>query len=283
VTPSAAATNNLFPQGSEHRSKRHHFPVSRSNALNQQHTKISPAASANSAAIVEPGVPIIAREGWPIVAIFILVAGLLTVAFYYLYPPLGYVMAPVGSVLTLWCLWFFRDPKRTIPQIPGVIVSPADGVICQVSPATPPADLGLTESATAGMTRVSVFMNVFNVHVNRAPCDCTVTKVAYHPGKFFNASLDKASEHNERNSLSLRCADGTIIACVQIAGLVARRIVLKKKEGDRLLAGQRYGLIRFGSRVDVYLPAGVPSRVSVGQRMVAGETIIAVLPAKESR
>jgi phosphatidylserine decarboxylase len=213
----------------------------------------------------------------------VLITAALAFGLHFLYAPLGYAAGAIGAILTLWCLWFFRDPARDVPQIPGVVVSPADGVVCQVSHAKPPPDLSLAEGPTTGMTRVSVFMNVFNVHVNRAPCDCTVTKIAYHPGKFFNASLDKASEHNERNSLAIRTADGTVLACVQIAGLVARRIICKVREGDRLRAGQRYGLIRFGSRVDVYLPAGVQPRVSVGNRMVAGETIIAVLPTQEAK
>lgn len=227
--------------------------------------------------------PIIAREGWPLVGLFALVTAVIWGGLYWVGGWPAHIVGGVGVLLTLWCLWFFRDPRRQTPHIPGVVVSPADGVICQISSATPPGDLNIGDYAGAGLTRVSVFMNVFNVHVNRAPCDGTVAKIAYHPGKFFNASLDKASEHNERNSLALRTADGTVIPCVQIAGLVARRIICKVKEGDRLRAGQRYGLIRFGSRVDVYLPPGVVPRVAVGNRMVAGETIIAVLPTPEAK
>jgi phosphatidylserine decarboxylase len=189
----------------------------------------------------------------------------------------GYVAGGIGSILTLWCIWFFRDPQRLTPAVPGAVISPADGVVCQVTPAKPPVDLGLSEAATAGMTRVAIFMNVFNVHVNRSPVAATVARISYRPGKFLTASLDKASDDNERCALLLRTHDGIDIACVQIAGLVARRIICKAKEGATLRPGQRYGLIRFGSRVDVYLPAGATPRVAVGDRTVAGETILATL------
>ncbi|MEX2217622.1 MAG: phosphatidylserine decarboxylase [Phycisphaerales bacterium] len=230
----------------------------------------------------ERGYPIIAREGWPIVGVFVLVtlvlwSGLLLLGVEWL----SYLLGAVGLVLTAWCVWFFRDPERRTPQLPGVVVSPADGVVCQVTPARPPDDLGVPESAAAGMTRVAVFMNVFNVHVNRAPTDCTVLKIAYRPGKYLNASLDKASEDNERCALRLGLPDGREMACIQIAGLVARRIICRVTEGGALRAGQRYGLIRFGSRVDVYLPAGVRPRVSVGDRTVAGETVLAMLNGQD--
>lgn len=224
-----------------------------------------------------PGVPIIAREGWVIVASFALITVLLWVGMIWLVGWAGHIVGAVGVAFTLWSIWFFRDPVRRIPSIPGVVVSPADGAICFVGPTSPPPELGLDDAHASGMTRISVFMNVFNVHVNRSPTDCSVARVAYSPGKFFNASLDKASAHNERCALLLRLGDGRNLACVQIAGLIARRIVCKVAEGDSLGAGQRFGLIRFGSRVDVYLPAGVLPRVKRGDRAVAGETIFALL------
>lgn len=223
--------------------------------------------------------PIVAREGWPIVASFVLSAGILTgLAWYVLGSAGGPVTGVVTGVLALWAVWFFRDPVRAVPRGEGVVVSPADGVCCHAGPGNPPAELGLT----GDWTRVSVFMNVFNVHVNRAPIGGEVERVEYRPGRFFNASFDKASEHNERCGLVIRSACGVRVGCVQIAGLVARRIVCRVERGAVLQTGERYGLIRFGSRVDVYLPVGVEAGVAVGQRMVAGETIIATLPSRRS-
>lgn len=184
----------------------------------------------------------------------------------------------IGVGLTIWCYYFFRDPERVTPDRPGLIVSPADGVISLIEPAVPPAELGMADEA---LTRVSVFMNVFNCHVNRAPVGGEIRSVAYRPGKFFNASLDKASEDNERNSLCITMADGREIAVVQIAGLVARRIVCFVTPKSVLRAGERFGLIRFGSRLDVYLPKGVEPLVSIGQTMVAGETVLADLTLAE--
>ena len=180
----------------------------------------------------------------------------------------------IGVGLTVWCYYFFRDPERVTPNRPGVIVSPADGVVSLIEPAVPPAELGM---AATPLTRVSVFMNVFNCHVNRTPIAAEVAAVAYRSGKFLNASLDKASEDNERMSLKIDMADGRTVAFVQIAGLVARRIVCFVEKGRRLDVGERFGLIRFGSRVDVYLPEGVEPLVSLGQTMIAGETVIADL------
>ncbi|MGR3803748.1 phosphatidylserine decarboxylase [Marinibacterium profundimaris] len=180
----------------------------------------------------------------------------------------------VGLGLTIWCYYFFRDPERVPPAREGVIVSPADGIVSIIEPAVPPAELGMPDTP---LTRVSVFMSVFNCHVNRLPIAGEVTGIAYHPGKFFNASLDKASAENERNSLRLRLDDGQELAVVQIAGLVARRIVCFIEPGARLGTGERFGLIRFGSRLDVYLPAGTEPLVSIGQTMVAGETVLADL------
>jgi phosphatidylserine decarboxylase len=189
----------------------------------------------------------------------------------------GAVVGGVTGLLTLWAIWFFRDPPRRTPSDPGLVICPADGVISFVGPCRPPEELAVDGVQAAGMTRVSVFMNVFNVHVNRSPTDAVVSTVHYRPGKFFNASLDKASEHNERCSLKLVLPDGRDMVCVQIAGLIARRIVCRAKPGDAYRAGQRFGLIRFGSRVDVYLPARVEPRVRTGQSVVAGETVFATL------
>lgn len=207
-------------------------------------------------------------EGRRFVAIF---AGL-TLVFFLIWEPLGWI----GLGLTVWCYYFFRDPKRSVPDRAGLIVSPADGVISLIEPAAPPPELGLGD---APLTRVSVFMSVFNCHVNRAPIAGRIEKMAYRPGKFLNASLDKASEDNERNSLLIAMDDGRKLAVVQIAGLVARRIVPFVREGQSLLTGERFGLIRFGSRLDVYLPEGVEPQVALGQTMVAGESIIADLAA----
>ena len=211
------------------------------------------------------------REGIRFVAIFAAV----TVVLFLIATPLGWI----GVVLTIWCYYFFRDPERVPPGRPGLIVSPADGVVSLIEPAVPPAELGMPDAA---LTRVSVFMNVFNCHVNRIPIASEVTQVAYRPGKFLNASLDKASADNERNSLCLRLDDGRELAVVQIAGLVARRIVCFVAPGAGRRTGERFGLIRCGSRLDVYLPDGVEPLVSIGQTMVAGETVLAELgPATE--
>ena len=209
-------------------------------------------------------------EGLKFVATF----GLITAGLFLLTPILGWI----GVGLTVWCYYFFRDPERVTPDRPGLIVSPADGIISLIEPAVPPKELGMSDRP---LTRVSVFMNVFNCHVNRAPIAGEITAVAYRPGKFFNASLDKASEHNERNSLCIRLSDGREIAVVQIAGLVARRIVCFVAPGAQTATGERFGLIRFGSRLDVYLPPGVTPLVSLGQTMVAGETVLAELPVAE--
>jgi len=205
-------------------------------------------------------------EGRRFVAIF----AAITVVLFVIWDPLGWL----GVGATVWCYYFFRDPVRTIPTDEGLVVSPADGIVSLIEPAVPPAELGLGPEA---LTRVSVFMNVFNCHVNRAPVEGTVTAVSYRPGKFLNASLDKASTDNERNSLAIRVADGRQIAVVQIAGLVARRIMCWTDKGAHLRTGERFGLIRFGSRLDVYLPDGVAPLVAVGQTMIAGETVLAEL------
>jgi phosphatidylserine decarboxylase len=184
----------------------------------------------------------------------------------------------IGVGLTIWCYYFFRDPERVTPDRDGIVVSPADGVVSMIEPAVPPVELGMDDRA---LTRISIFMNVFNCHVNRVPVAGEITAIAYRPGTFVNASLDKASEDNERNSLCIRMSDGREVAVVQIAGLVARRIVCFVTPGLWLQTGERFGLIRFGSRVDVYLPDGVVPLVEVGQTMIAGETVLAELGAPD--
>jgi phosphatidylserine decarboxylase len=223
--------------------------------------------------------PIIAPEGQPIVAWFFAVAAVLSAAAFWFAAWLGAFIAFPLLLLAMWSFWFFRDPARRIPATPGAILSPADGVVCGVTKIAPPAELGIDPSVGSAMTRVSVFMNVFNVHVNRAPESGKVLRIAYRPGKFFNASFDKASEFNERCSYAMVLPDGRPIVFVQIAGLIARRIVCRIAEGATLRRGERFGLIRFGSRVDTYLPPGVEARVRVGDKSVAGETVFAVLSA----
>ena len=205
---------------------------------------------------------------------FILIFSVISLILFFIYIPLGWV----GIGLTIWCYYFFRDPKRTIPVRDGLLVSPADGVISLIEKTMPPPELDIEKEA---LTRISVFMNVFNCHVNRSPIAGKVMEINYRPGKFFNASLDKASVDNERNSLVLQIPDGRQIVVVQIAGLVARRIVSFVKPKQTLRIGQRFGLIRFGSRVDIYLPTGVQPLVCIGQIMVSGETVIADLNSKE--
>lgn len=210
------------------------------------------------------------REGWPFIGLFAVAALLLG----WLWGPLGWL----GLVATLWCVYFFRNPDRMTPTRDGLVISPADGVVCLVGDAVPPAELGLGE---APRPRVCVFMSVFDVHVNRAPLSGRVTKLAYHAGKFVNAALDKASEENERMAVALELEDGRTVAFVQIAGLVARRIKCDLVEGQQIRAGERFGLIRFGSRVDVYFPEGVQPQVALGQRCIAGETVLADLTSSE--
>jgi len=204
---------------------------------------------------------------------FVAIAAAIAVVLFLVWEPLGWLAAGV----TVWVYYFFRDPERVIPERPDVMVSPADGLVSLLEPAVPPAELGLGE---AEMVRISVFMSVFNCHVNRLPSAGTVDVVAYRPGKFLNASLDKASEDNERNGLAVTLPDGRRYGVVQIAGLVARRILCWTKNGDTLERGERFGLIRFGSRLDIYLPPGATPLVRIGQTMVAGETVIADLTAE---
>jgi len=208
--------------------------------------------------------PTIHPEGWR----FVFVAALLTLLLSLIWSPLFFA----GALLTIGVYLFFRDPDRVPPTDPHAVVSPADGIVCMVTQTPLPGELSADE---AQVWRVSVFMSVFNVHVNRMPADGTIAKACYVPGKFFNASLDKASVDNERYLYLMQTTNGQWMAFVQIAGLVARRIVCFVREGQALSLGERFGLIRFGSRVDVYLPPGVQPDVQVGQTMVAGETVIA--------
>lgn len=188
------------------------------------------------------------------------------------------ILGWVGVILTIWCYYFFRDPKRSVPTREGLIVSPADGIVSLIEMATPPEELGVGSDP---LLRVSVFMSVFNCHINRAPIAGKITALAYRPGKFLNASLDKASSDNERSSIAIEMADGRQLVVVQIAGLVARRILGFVEKGQNLRTGERFGLIRFGSRLDVYLPTGVNPLVALGQTMVAGETVLADLTSKD--
>ena len=213
----------------------------------------------------------ITPEGYPFIGAFALVSLIL----FWLWSPLGWI----GTVLTLWCVYFFRDPPRMTPVRDGLVVAPADGTVSQITTAAPPHELGLGDKP---LPRVSIFMSVFNCHVNRSPVAGQVEKIVYQPGKFFNADLDKASADNERNSLVIASTAGARIVVVQIAGLVARRIVSFVKEGQPVGAGERFGMIRFGSRLDVYLPPDTAPLVAVGQTAIAGETVLADLTGADA-
>ena len=188
----------------------------------------------------------------------------------------GWWLFWAGLAFVGFCFYFFRDPERVAPGRRGAVVAPADGRVIAVSPVVPPAELGM---GAEPRWRIATFLSVLDVHVNRAPVDGVVTRVAYRHGAFVSASLDKASDQNERNALAIRMADGRDVAVVQIAGLIARRIVCQVREGDRVEAGGRFGLIRFGSRTDLYLPVGVVPLVAAGQTMIGGETVMADLGA----
>ncbi len=210
-------------------------------------------------------------EGYPFIGGFALASLIL----FWLWAPLGWV----GCVATLWCVYFFRDPPRITPARDGLIVAPADGRISQIASAAPPPELGLGNSP---LIRVSIFMSVFDCHINRSPLSGRIERMHYRPGAFLSADIDKASEDNERNALVLATAGGVRIVVVQIAGLIARRIVKFVQEGQSVVVGERIGMIRFGSRVDVYLPDGVRPLVGEGQIAIAGETVIADLQAREA-
>ncbi len=216
--------------------------------------------------------PNINNDGWRFISIFAAATAVLAI----IWLPLGLI----GLVLTVWCYYFFRDPDRITPQIKNVVVAPADGIVQMITRVTGPEELGLNNKT---FNRISIFMSVFNVHVNRAPASGKIIRKAYIKGKFFNATLDKASKDNERQLLAMRTECGKEIAFVQIAGLIARRIICYAKDGQQYQAGERFGHIRFGSRLDVYLPTDIEPQVCVGQTMIAGETILANLKSEAPR
>ncbi len=222
-------------------------------------------------------IPRIHPAGWPFIAIFAVVTVVLGL--------FGWGLFALGAILSVWCVYFFRDPDRVTPMRDGLIVSPADGKVVAVSEVSPNSSLGLGSDKRI---RISIFLNVFDVHVNRSPADGEVAAAHYRAGKFVNASMDKASDDNERASVALRLGgehpySGQLLGVVQIAGLVARRIICQVKAGDRLRAGERFGIIRFGSRADVYLPVGLQPLVEVGQYMIGGETVLADCSSTEKR
>src|SRR4051812_36857430 len=215
------------------------------------------------ASSIRAQIPPIHPEGYP----FIGGVSLASLILFLFWAPLGWI----GTLLPLWCALFFRDPARVSPVRDGLVVAPADGRVSMVTEVMPPAELGLGDKP---LPRISIFMSVFNCHVNRSPVTGRIDRIAYRPGIFINAELDKASEDNERNSLVISTPNGRI-GVIQIAGLVARRIVSFVREGQTIGAGERFGLIRFGSRLDVFLPEGVKVLVAAGQTAVAGETVLA--------
>ncbi len=205
------------------------------------------------------------KEGYKFIFIFAIATAILAL--------ISNVLGLIGLVATLWCVFFFRDPERFVPLEDNAIISPADGVVTRVEyGAEAPEELGYGKTK---FNKISIFLNVFNVHVNRVPLSGSVTKVIYRPGKFLSANAEDASVENERNSVVVKNANGTEIIFVQVAGLVARRIISDIKEGQEVVAGQRYGIIRFGSRADLYFPENVEIKSLLGQTMVGGETIIA--------
>jgi phosphatidylserine decarboxylase len=234
----------------------------------------------------KPDSPLTTNVKWRFPAVhpegrkFTLIAAFLTLIGFSFLPDLfGWLL--VG--LTVWVAAFFRDPIRTTPQDPNLIIAPADGLVTMITQVSAPLELAGDGGLTGEFTRVSIFMSVFDVHVNRSPVAGTVRRIAYVPGKFLNADLDKASEDNERQHFLVEREDGVKIGFTQIAGLVARRIMSFVKEGDPVAAGERIGLIRFGSRVDVYLPAGTGAQVLLGQRTIAGETVLGALGVDPQR
>ncbi len=212
------------------------------------------------------------RAGWPFIALFAVVTFVLLI--------FSKTLGLLGLLMMGWCIYFFRNPRRITPHGENLLVSPADGIITKIESAFPPPELKWKKKA---LTRISIFLNVFDVHVNRIPVEGIITKIHYHPGKFFNASLDKASDHNERNSLLIKTPSGQEILVIQIAGLIARRIICEAHVGQEVKAGETYGIIRFGSRVDLYLPEGVNPQVIVGQRMIGGETILGEMDSKAAQ
>lgn len=203
------------------------------------------------------------RAGWPFIILFSIITCIVMI--------FSYTSGLICLLLTGWCIYFFRNPRRITPLGEGLIVSPGDGIVTKIEQALPPKELNWTQQP---LTRISIFLNVFDVHVNRIPVTGVISKIHYHPGKFFNASLDKASDFNERNSLLIQTPSGQEVLVVQIAGLIARRILCEVGPKKPVLAGETFGIIRFGSRVDLYLPEGVTPQVIEGQRMIGGETIM---------
>lgn len=222
--------------------------------------------------LIKDFIPPIHKEGFIFIILFLIITIVLA--------SFSSFLGTIGLILSLWCVFFFRDPVRIVPVGDNLIISPADGVVQNIIEASPPASLGMGNEKR---TRVSVFLSVFNVHVNRVPATGSIKKLYYHPGKFFNASLDKASEFNERQEVLMTMPNGEEVAFSQIAGLIARRIVCDLKEGQEVKAGEKFGIIRFGSRMDIYLPEGINPMVAIGQTMIAGETIIADLNDKKGR
>lgn len=210
-------------------------------------------------------------EGWRFIGIF----AVITVILFLISQTMGWL----GIILTGWCAYFFRNPKRITPTQKGLVVSPADGTVCSIKKLVPPAEFGMGKGSTI---RISIFLNVFDVHVNRIPIGGKIIKSIYQAGQFLNAGHDKASDHNERQSLVIQLSDKREIAVVQIAGLIARRIICNAIEGDSIETGAVYGLIRFGSRMDIYLPEGVYPLIIEGQRVIGGETVIADLLTKDN-
>lgn len=220
--------------------------------------------------LIKETVPPIHKEGQRFVLIFAAITLVVGLAF----EPLGWI----GVILTAWCAFFFRDPTRMVPEGASLVISPADGRVQKIEKVAPPEELGLGDKE---VYRISIFLNVFNVHINRVPISGTVETLNYHPGKFLSANLDKASEVNERQTVVIN-HNNTRIVCVQIAGQVARRIICDLEEGQEITAGDRYGLIRFGSRTDIYLPEGVNPQVVVGQTAIGGETVLADIKSTQA-
>jgi len=221
---------------------------------------------------VKDFIPPIHKEGFIFIILFLVVTIILA--------SFSNFLGTIGLILSIWCIFFFRDPIRFVPVGDNLIVSPADGMVQNIEEVIPPTSLDMGNKKR---TRVSIFLSVFNVHVNRVPATGTIKKLHYYSGKFFNASLDKASEFNERQEVLMVMPNGKEVAFSQIAGLIARRIVCDLKEGQEVKAGEKFGIIRFGSRMDVYLPEGIKPMVTIGQTMIAGESIIADLDDKNGR
>lgn len=240
------------------------------------HGRMTTNSQTSSAGAFRPddSMPIVAREGWPIVAIFVLVLGGIAAGAWFVATWAFGIAAFVAVVLIGWCIWFFRDPQRAIATDPNLVLSSADGVVTAVGPSELPKEM-VGKVPAGSYTRISVFLNVFNVHVNRTPMNGKVVARVYTKGKFLNAALEKCHEENERCALAIETDFKQVVVVQQIAGLIARRIICRVNNGTVLRAGERFGLIRFGSRTDVYLPAGYTAKVRVGEKTVGGVTVLA--------